>query len=156
MIQNRSVEIGVGVFVVIGMIALGILALNVGNLGSESGNKGYHLIARFDNIGGLTVKAPVTVSGVRIGRVTNITVDPEDFRAVVEMTISNQYTNFSSDTSAAILTSGVLGAKYIGLEPGGEEEVLKEGDEIEITGSAVVLERLIGQFMFNKAGDGNP
>ncbi len=155
MIQNRSIEIGVGVFVVVGMIALGVLAMNVGNPGSESGNKGYHLIARFDNIGGLTVKAPVTVSGVRIGRVTGISVSQEDFRAVVEMTISNQYTNLSSDTSASILTSGLLGAMYIGLEPGGEDEVLKEGDEIELTGSAIVLERLISQYLFNQANDGN-
>ncbi len=157
MVDRRVVEIWVGVFVLLGGLALAMLAFMVGNVRVTElfGAQEYQITAQFDNIGGLKVKAPVTLAGVRIGRVSSIYVDQQDFRAVVEMTISNSYNNLPTDTTAIILTSGVLGEQYIGIEPGGEETFLKNGDQIILTQSALVLENLIGQFLYSAGGDGD-
>ncbi len=146
---TRTMEILVGVFVAIGLGALFVLAMKVSNLGDFGTSDGYRIEARFENIGGLKVKAPVTVSGVRVGRVTGIRYDSKEFNAVVTMTIDRRYDDFPIDTSAGIYTAGLLGEQYIALEPGAEEEVLKDGDVIEHTQSALVLENIIGEFLVN-------
>ncbi len=153
MMQSRTVEIWVGLFIAAGMAALFMLAMQVSNLTVVSSDEGYTVIAKFDNIGGLKVRSPVTVAGVRVGRVSNIGFDPKTFQAVVSLNISNQYSELPLDTSASIFTAGLLGEQYIGLEPGGDMEMLKEGDELMLTQSALVLEQLIGQFLFNKASE---
>lgn len=150
---NRFMEVAVGLFLLVGIFALGYLALSVGNMGAATGDDSYRVTARFDNIGGLTVKSPVTLSGVRIGRVTAIDVDRELFSAVVTMSIDASYDNLPIDSSASILTSGLLGAQYVGLSPGGDFESLSDGDRIELTQSAMVLENLIGQLLFSKASE---
>lgn len=152
--QRKTVDLWVGVFVVAGLLALAMLAFKVGNLSGGDLTNGYKITAQFDNIGGLTVKAPVTMAGVRIGRVTDIRIDRNDYTAVVELSIGAEHDNLPSDTSAAILTAGLLGAQYVGLEPGGEDAHLKEGDEISFTQSAVILEHLIGQLVFSQAQGG--
>jgi len=149
--SRKAVEMWVGVFVLAGLLALAMLAFKVGNLGSSNAGETYRVIARFDNIGGLNVKAPVTMAGVRVGRVARISVDREQYNAVVEIDIESRYDNLPIDTSASILTAGLLGSQYIGLEAGGEETFLEDGDRITLTQSAVVLEQLIGQLLFNKA-----
>ena len=151
--MHKSVlELWVGVFVMAGLGALAMLAFKVGNLGGADVKDGFKVTAHFLNIGGLTEKAPVSMAGVRIGRVSDIRIDRDDYQAVVEMTIDRKYDNLPKDTSAAILTQGLLGAQYVGLEAGGDEQYLKNGDRIDITQSAVVLEQLIGQMLFSKAG----
>ncbi len=153
--SRNALELWVGLFVVAGLAALAMLALRVGNLSTVNVTDAYKVTASFGNVGGLNVKAPVTMAGVKIGRVSNIQIDREDYSAIVEFSIDRRYNNLPTDTSAAILTSGLLGAQYVGLEPGGEDTYLKQGDRIEITQSAVVLEQLIGQMLFSKAqGDG--
>jgi phospholipid/cholesterol/gamma-HCH transport system substrate-binding protein len=122
-------------------------------MGSVTGGDSYRVTARFDNIGGLAVKAPVTLAGVRIGRVTAIDVDRELYSAVVTLEIDTAYDNLPLDTSASILTAGLLGAQYVGLDPGGDIEFLTDGDRIELTQSAVVLENLIGQLLFSKTSE---
>lgn len=154
MMQRRTLELWVGLFVVAGLAALAMLAFQVGNVGAGDVRDAYRLDARFNNIGGLKAKAPVTLAGVRIGRVADIYVDPKSYEAVVVMNISGRYASLPKDTSASILTSGVLGEQYVGLEPGGDEIVLKNGDRIKITQSALVLENLIGQFLFSKVSEG--
>lgn len=154
MLHTRTVEIWVGLFIAAGMAALFMLAMQVSNLTVVSSDEGYTVTAKFDNIGGLKVRSPVTVAGVRVGRVSNIGFDPNTFQAVVSLNISNQYKELPADTSASIFTAGLLGEQYIGLEPGGEMEMLKDGDELMLTQSALVLEQLIGQFLFNKASEG--
>jgi phospholipid/cholesterol/gamma-HCH transport system substrate-binding protein len=154
MMQSRTVEIWVGLFIAAGMAALFMLAMQVSNLTVVSSDEGYTVTAKFDNIGGLKVRSPVTVAGVRVGRVSGIGFDPRTFQAVVSLNISNQYNELPSDTSASIFTAGLLGEQYIGLEPGGEMEMLKDGDELMLTQSALVLEQLIGQFLFNKTSEG--
>jgi phospholipid/cholesterol/gamma-HCH transport system substrate-binding protein len=149
--STRLIETSVGLFVAAGLLALGVLAFRVGNLGAADIADGYTVSAAFDNIGGLTTKAPVTVAGVRVGRVTGIRIDPESFRAVVELTIERQHDKLPKDTSASILTSGLLGAQYVGLDPGGDGVTLKQGDRILLTQSAVVLEQMLGQLLFSKA-----
>lgn len=149
--QKSLLELWVGIFVVAGIAALTVLAFRVGNLSGVDVKDGFTITAKFDNIGGLTAKAPVSMAGVRIGRVTGIEINREDYSAVVHMTIDKQYDNLPKDTSAAVLTQGLLGAQYVGLEPGGDLEYLKEGDRLLITQSAVVLEQLIGQLLFSKA-----
>jgi len=146
----RTLEISVGAFMVAGFAALIFLALKVSGLTLDAAEESYEVTARFENIGGLTVRAKVTMAGVVIGRVSNIYLDKEDFVGVVEMDIYNQFDNLSIDSTASILTAGVLGEKYIGIVVGAEDEYLAEGDEIEDTQSALVLEDLVSKFLFNK------
>ncbi|MBI5039663.1 MAG: outer membrane lipid asymmetry maintenance protein MlaD [Gammaproteobacteria bacterium] len=153
--RSRAIEIGVGLFVAAGLAALFMLAMQVSNLSAMSNDQGYELIARFENVGGLKVRSPVSVGGVRVGRVSAIDFDNETFEAVVHMNIANQYNAFPTDTSARIFTAGLLGEQYVALEPGGAEEVLKGGSQIQLTQSALVLEQIIGQFLFSKAAEGN-
>jgi phospholipid/cholesterol/gamma-HCH transport system substrate-binding protein len=147
---RSTIDLWVGIFVVAGVIALGFLSLKVANLGSGSGGDTYKVIALFENIGGLSVRAPVRSAGVTVGRVTDITLDKKEYQAQVTMKIDKRY-EFPKDTFASILTSGILGENYIGLSAGGDDAMLKDGDGIKKTQSAVVLENLIGQFLFNKA-----
>jgi phospholipid/cholesterol/gamma-HCH transport system substrate-binding protein len=148
-------DVWVGVFVALGVLALTLLALNVSNLLSLPSGKGYVLTAEFDNIGGLKVRAPVKLSGVVVGRVEDVSIDPQTFRAVVGMRIESNYAIFPKDSSASIYTSGLLGEQYIGISPGAEDTPLKSGDRIALTQSAIVLENLISQFLFQKAADGD-
>lgn len=138
----------------IGLLALFFLAMQVSNLGSAYRGEQYEISARFDNIGGLKPKAPVTMAGVEVGRVTAITYDAQDFRAVVTMAIQARYNTIPEDTFAKIQTAGLLGEQYIGLDPGGSPAVLQAGSELQFTQSALVLEDIIGQFLFSKAGEG--
>ncbi len=151
--NTTSRDIWVGLFVALGLAALTLLALNVSNLLTLPSSKGYVITAEFDNIGGLKVRAPIKLGGVVVGRVESISIDPHSFRAVVGMNIESQYSIFPKDSSAAIYTSGLLGEQYIGLMPGAEEAVLQAGDRIAITQSAIVLENLISQFLFQKAAE---
>lgn len=146
---SRSMEILVGFFVAIGFVAMFFLSMEVSNLSSVNTEEGYDITASFENVGSLKVRAPVAMAGVNIGRVKGIKFDSETFEAVVTMNIETKYNQLPSDSNASILTAGLLGEQYIGLEPGGEEDVLKNGSVLELTQSAVVLEQLIGQFLFN-------
>lgn len=152
--NRKMLELWVGLFVALGLLALTMLAFKVANLGAVDLSSGYSVHAEFDNIGGLKVRAPVTVAGVRIGRVAAISFDKETYRARVVLNINKRFDILPTDTSAAILTSGLLGEQYIGLDPGGAPEYLKNGDEIKLTQSALVLEKLISQFLFSKAEGG--
>jgi phospholipid/cholesterol/gamma-HCH transport system substrate-binding protein len=154
MMKRKTLDLWVGVFVAIGLGALLFLALKVGNLASFSAAPTYLVNANFDNIGGLKKRAPVKSAGVVVGRVEDIGFDSETYEATVAMSIDKRY-EFPKDTSAKILTSGLLGEQYIGLTAGGDTAKLKSGDKIKITQSAVVLENLISQFLFSKAADGN-
>ena len=156
MINRKSLELWVGLFVAAGILALAMLAFKVGNLTTADVVDGYQVKANFDNVGGLKVKAAVTVAGVRIGRVTGIAFDSNKYQAIVTMDIDGQYKNIPVDSTANILTSGLLGDQYIGVEPGGEETYLKDGDTILRTQSALVLEKLVGQVIFNKASETEP
>ncbi len=147
--NSRSVEIWVGIFVAAGLAALFMLAMQVSNLSEVSGAGGYTVSARFENISGLKVRSPVTVAGVRVGRVSEIGFDPNTFQAVVKMAIDPEFDQLPLDTSASILTSGLIGEKYVGLEPGGDMDMLEDGAEIELTQSSLVLENLIGQLIFS-------
>lgn len=147
MTNRKTVEIWVGIFVVAGLIALAVLAFRVGNLSSADVTDGYRIEARFENIGSLKVRSAVTLAGVRIGRVAAIHTDPDSYQAIVTMNIDGRYKNLPVDSSASILTAGLLGEQYIGLEPGGDEEYLKEGSKIKLTQSAMVLEKLIGRVL---------
>lgn len=152
--NKKSTEIFVGLFVILGLLALLFLALKAANLASfAGGGDTYTLQAKFDNIGGLKSRAPVRSAGVNVGRVTSVKLDPQTFLGVVTLEV-NKGVSFPKDSSAKILTSGLLGDQYIGIEPGGDEKNLAAGDVITQTQSAVVLENLIGQFLFNKAADG--
>ena len=151
--ERSTLDLWVGLFVVAGLGALTILALKVGNMGSFGGAETYQLSAQFGNIGGLKPRAAVKSSGVVVGRVADITFDNEKFMASVTMNIEKRY-KFSKDTSASILTAGLLGEQYIGIEGGAEDAMLANGQTIKLTQSAVVLEKLISQFMFNKAAEG--
>jgi phospholipid/cholesterol/gamma-HCH transport system substrate-binding protein len=150
--ERTTIDLWFGAFVAAGIAALLVLALKVGNLGAERATQTYRVEARFDNIGGLKVRAPVRSAGVLVGRVADIHFDNERFQASVTLALDRRY-SFPKDTSASILTSGLLGENYIGLEAGGDERKLAEGDRIGLTQSAVVLERLIGQFLFSKAAE---
>ena len=154
MMSRKELDLWVGVFVAIGLGALLFLALKVANLSSFSTSESYSVLARFDNIGGLKVRAPVKGAGVVVGRVTEVGYDTQSFEAVVTMTLDSRY-QFPRDTSAKILTSGLLGEQYIGLSPGGDTANLKNGDTLKITQSAVVLENLISQFLYSKAAEGD-
>jgi phospholipid/cholesterol/gamma-HCH transport system substrate-binding protein len=150
--NKKSIEVLVGLFVLMGMAALVFLALKAANLASFGQHKGYTVSAKFDNIGGLKARAPVRSAGVTVGRVRSISLDPKTFQGVVRLEIDN-HVKFPKDTSAKILTAGLLGDQYIGLEPGADEKELAAGDVIRQTQSAVVLENLIGQLIFNRAAD---
>lgn len=147
----RTIEITVGLFVAAGLAALFMLAMKVSNLANYTGDDGYVVSARFDNIGGLKVRSPVAASGVRVGQVVDIEYDSEGYEARVSMSIEPQYDKFPIDTAASVLTSGLLGEQFIGLQPGAEEEFLEDGSEIELTQSALVLEQIVGQFLYSKA-----
>jgi len=152
--MNRStIDLWVGIFVAIGLGALLFLALKVGNLASFSTAQTYLVQAKFGNIGGLKVRAPVKSAGVVVGRIADIRFDTESYEAVVSMSLEERY-KFPRDTTAKILTSGILGEQYVGLEAGGDGVMLKSGDRVRLTQSAVVLENLISQFLFNKAAEG--
>lgn len=154
MMQVKTLEIWVGMFVAAGLAALFMLAMQVSNLTVVGDDQGYTIKARFENVSGLKVRSPVTMAGVRIGRVTAIDFDPQTFQAVVSMRIGAGYDQLPLDTSAAVLTSGLVGEKYVGLEPGGDMDVLKDGGEITLTQSTLVLEQMIGKFLFDKAESG--
>jgi len=152
--MNRStIDLWVGIFVTIGVGAIVFLALKVGNLTSLNAQPSYRLEARFDNIGGLKLRAPVKAAGVVVGRVAGVTLDPKTYEAVVALNVDKGF-EFSKDTIASILTSGLLGEVYIGLEAGGDPQMLASDARIVKTQSAVVLEKLISQFMFDKASSG--
>ena len=152
--MNRSViDLWVGIFVAAGIAGLLFLALKVGNLASFNASQTYQVQAKFANIGGLKVRAPVKSAGVLIGRVADIRFDNESYEAIVAINIDYAY-QFPRDTTAKILTSGILGEQYLGLEAGGDGVMLKNGDRLRLTQSAVVLENLISQFLFNKAAEG--
>ena len=149
--RNKHTELLVGIFVILGLSAFAYLAIQVSGLAFSKKDQGYTLIARFDDIGGLTERAKVTIAGVTIGEVKSITFDKEYFMAKVTMSLDADVNNIPVDSSAAILTSGLLGEKYIGISIGAESDALKDGDEIFDTQSALVLENLIGQFLFNSS-----
>ena len=154
--MNRStIDLWVGVFVVAGIAGLLFLALKVGNLASFSTSQTYQVQAKFGNIGGLKVRAPVKSAGVVVGRVADIRFDNESYEAIVSINVDYNY-QFPRDTTAKILTSGILGEQYVGLEAGGDGVMLKNGDRLRLTQSAVVLENLISQFLFNKAAESKP
>ena len=151
--MNRTtIDIWVGIFVAMGIAALVFLAFKVANLNGAKIEQPYELHAMFNNIGGLKVNGPVKSAGVVVGRIEAISLDPQSFRADVKMRIDHRY-SFPKDTFATINTSGLLGEQFIGLEPGGDDAVYKSGDTIKKTQDAVVLEKLISQFMFSKAAD---
>jgi phospholipid/cholesterol/gamma-HCH transport system substrate-binding protein len=150
--KTAALDFWVGLFVVLGFVALLFLALKAGNMNAMSFQPTYAVKLKFDNIGGLKPRAPVKSAGVTVGRVSNIGFDQNTYQAQVTIDIDKQY-QFPKDSSAKILTSGLLGEQYIGLEPGGDDQMLKSGDTISMTQSAVVLENLIGQFLYNKAAD---
>ena len=151
--ERSKLDLWVGLFVCAGIAALLILALKVGNMGSVGiGSESYKLYANFDNVGGLKPRAPVKSAGVVVGRVADIRFDNESYEAIVSMNLDAGY-QFPRDTTAKILTSGILGEQYVGLEAGGDGVMLKNGDRLRLTQSAVVLENLISQFLFNKAAE---
>lgn len=150
---TRKVEMLVGLFVAIGIAAFFMLALQVSNLTGSQVHDGYLLTAKFTNVGGLKVRSPVSAGGVVVGRVASIEYDPEHYQARVVLNIDARFATFPIDTSAAILTSGLLGEQYVGLQPGAEDEFLQAGGEISITQSALVLEQVISKFLFSKAAE---
>ena len=150
--RKSAIDIWVGLFVVIGLLAAFFLALKVGNMNAVSFAPTYKISARFDNIGGLKPRAPVKSAGVVVGRIANISFDDKTYQATVVMTIENSY-KFPKDSAAKILTSGLLGEQYVGLEAGGSDDMLADGGRLSQTQSAVVLENLISQFLYNNAAD---
>lgn len=152
MMSRTTLDLWVGIFVALGFAALVFLAMQVGNLTSLNSAQTYVVEAQFDNIGGLKVRAPVRSAGVLVGRVAAISFDTESYRAAVSLEIDSRF-EFPSDSSAAILTSGLLGEQYVGLDPGADVEKLRNGDRLMLTQSAVVLEKLIGQFLFDRAAE---
>lgn len=154
MTVSKHVEILVGAFIALGLLALFFLAMKVSNLGTLNTGDSYQVSAYFDNIGSLKVKAPVTMAGVEVGRVSGIVYDKSSFQARVTLNIYAEYDEVPDDSFAKILTAGLLGEQYVGLDPGGSEVSLREGSRIEITQSALVLEEIIGQFIFSKAEEG--
>ncbi|MEC5217758.1 phospholipid/cholesterol/gamma-HCH transport system substrate-binding protein [Actimicrobium sp. GrIS 1.19] len=151
--QRKSLDLWVGLFVLLGAAALFFLAMKAGNLGSLSTGNTYSLTTKFDNIGGLKPRAPVKSAGVVVGRVADIAFDDKSFQAAVTLSLESRY-KFPKDSSAKILTSGLLGEQYVGIEPGGDTNALVAGDKIKMTQSAIVLENLISQFLFSKAAEG--
>lgn len=152
--ERTTLDLWVGVFVAAGLAAVMVLALKVGNMSSVNLGDSYELQAEFENIGGLKVRAPVKSAGVVVGRVTEIRFDTNKYEAVVVMKVDRRF-QFPKDTSASIMTSGLLGEQYVGLDAGAEAMKLTDGDSIKLTQSAMVLENLIGQFLYSKAADGS-
>lgn len=155
MTRQVKAEIGVGLLVLMTLISMVFIALKVSNFNAMQDRPSYQLEALFSNVGGLTVRAPVKVSGVTIGRVGEISIDPISYRAKVVMDIYNDYNDLPMDSSASILTSGLLGSQYVGVEIGGEEQVLADGGRIDYTQSALVLENLIGRLMVSLTEGGD-
>ena len=151
--SKRGIETVVGLFVLLGFVAIGYLALKAANLAAMTVGETYTVTARFDNIGGLKPRAPVKSAGVTVGRVASISLDGKTFQGLVTMELEKRFA-FPKETSAAILTAGLLGDQYVGLNPGGDDANLGAGDTIKMTQSAVVLENLISSFLYNKAADG--
>ena|SRR5690242_14802495 len=150
--QTRTIEIVTGAFIILGLVALYVIATSATNIGSYGDNKGYVVTAEFNNIGGLKPRAAVTMAGVAIGRVTDIKLDSKSFAALVTMQIDGRYNQIPDDSTASILTSGLLGEQFIGIDAGGSDKFLKQGSQIQYTQQALVLEKLIGQFL-SKATD---
>ena len=153
--KKQSLDIWVGLFVAMGLLALLFLALKAGNMSAFTFEPTYQVTARFDNIGGLKPRAPVKSAGVVVGRVAEIRFDDQTYQGTVVMTLETRY-KFPKDSSAKILTSGLLGEQYIGLEAGGDENMIAQGSKLTQTQSAIVLENLISQFLYSKASDGAP
>ncbi|MCK5648557.1 MAG: outer membrane lipid asymmetry maintenance protein MlaD [Gammaproteobacteria bacterium] len=151
MSNSRILEISVGIFVAVGVAALLVLAVNVSNVSGFSAGKQYTVTANFDNVSGLKARSAVAIAGVTVGRVVSITVDPMTFEAVVEMTIDSSFNEVPVDSSVGIYTAGLLGEKYVGIEPGGAPDFLEEGGVIRLTQSSIVLEKLISQFLFSQS-----
>jgi len=151
--RKSAIDVWVGIFVAIGLLAALFLALKVGNMNAVSFQPTYTITARFDNIGGLKPRAPVKSAGVVVGRIADIRFDDTTYQATVTMTLERSY-QFPKDSAAKILTSGLLGEQYVGLEAGGSDQMLAQGNMVTQTQSAVVLENLISQFLYNKAADG--
>ena len=143
----------VGLFVASGIVGLFFLAMQVSNLSSFSDEDGYTVTARFENSGGLKIKSPVSAAGVKIGKVSAISFDPKTYESVVQMRINTKYNTLPDDTTASIFTAGLLGEQYVNLDPGGSDEYLKNDGKIEITQSAIILEKAIGQFLFKSAAE---
>lgn len=150
--QSRALETLVGFFVCLGVAAIFILTFRAASVDRVDGGPTYSVVGTFENIGGLKSGAAVTMAGVTIGRVRDIRINPDTFEADVSMELSQKYNNIPEDSNAKILTAGLLGEQYIGLEPGGADEVLKDGSKLVLTQSALVLENLIGQFLASQAG----
>jgi phospholipid/cholesterol/gamma-HCH transport system substrate-binding protein len=153
--NRKLVDVWVGLFVIAGFAAVLMLALKAGNLASFNFSETYQVNAKFDNIGGLKPRAAVKSAGVVVGRVAKIAFDDQTYEAIVTLAMERKY-NFPKDTSAKILTAGLLGEQYIGLEAGGDSAKLADGGKIKVTQSAIVLENLISQFLYSKAADGKP
>jgi len=151
--NSRAIQVLVGLFMLLFILAMLVLALRVSNLTSLSGGESYSLVAKFENIGGLKEGAYVAARGVRVGEVSSIEYDAGTFEAIVNLSIDAKFNSFPLDTSASIYTAGLLGEQYIGLEPGAEIDALVDSDEIDQTQSAIVLERLIGQVLFSRSGE---
>ncbi|VAW71755.1 Phospholipid ABC transporter substrate-binding protein MlaD [hydrothermal vent metagenome] len=147
---GKTTELMVGMFIVVGAAALLVLAMQVSNLSNFAPGNSYTVTARFENVGGLKTRSPVTIGGVRIGRVASIDFDNTRFEAVVVLEIDGKYDQFPEDSTASIYTAGLLGEQYVSLEPGGSDELLTQGSEIDLTQSALVLEKLISKFLFEK------
>jgi phospholipid/cholesterol/gamma-HCH transport system substrate-binding protein len=152
--NTRTLELDTGLFVLLGFAALGFLTTQLPGSGVQLGGSsaGYHVTARFDNVGDLKVGAPVTMAGVRVGRVDRVGIDPAQFKAVVTLTIDKQYGQIPDDSDASIQTAGLLGAKYVGLGAGGSGTYLAEGSQIQFTQSALVLENLVNKLFASFAG----
>ena len=155
MTRDRKIEAAVGLFVAVGLAGLLVLAVRVGNLTLQTDSGSYQVTARFENIGGLRARAPVSMSGIRIGQVVALRFDPETYEAVATLEIDGRFDRVPIDSSASVFTAGLLGEQYVSISPGAEEEFLATGDEIGLTQSAMILERLIGRFLFDKASAGN-
>ena len=150
---NYKVEFASGVFLLLGIVSLVWLATRATDFGQDIGKDTYSISARFTNVGDLRDRAPVKIGGVTVGMVEAVTLDPVTFEAIVQMAVASRFNEIPSDTGASVLTSGVLGDRYIGLEPGGAPDVLTEGDELFITQSALVLEQVIGKYLFNTGSE---
>jgi phospholipid/cholesterol/gamma-HCH transport system substrate-binding protein len=153
--KQRGIEVLVGAFVAAGCVALFFLAMKVSNLGADPGGDGYRVTARFANVGSLKARAPVSMAGVRVGRVESVRFDKATYEAVATLRIDSGVDSIPDDTFANIFTAGLLGEQYVGLEAGGSQDYLHDGSEISNTQSAMILEQMIGQFLFKKAEEGD-